>query len=425
VIVFNEIYYIVIWALAILFVIKIMQDPSRIYHYPYIISFAFVFFIVPQVVVIYLKQTLPLQTTNRLFLMTILCWIMSFLGWYSYKPKSLVFKKFIGVNYNKKNLSFTAILFIAIGIIVNIIAHKLLKENDYGGQATGSVTILIFFQQLLVLGTGICLSLWLKDKGKLDLIFAIIGILYGFYIGILLGRRISTVTTLIVLGLPFFVHYKRKPPRIIIISFITLVLFIMPSIGQYRQILKTSNSTSLFFHRLVTELDIGKNFNDFYMNAESYELVNGAYIMDYTYRSSDYELGFGYWNRLIFNFVPGQIVGVEEKKSLMIDLKLLSENRRDVRSTNPNYITGGTATGMADGFQQFDYFGSLFFLFVAMFMKKLWVTINDTGHHLLQVFYAILLVSSILSITHTTTGFFPPLIFAYIFLYLTHLFAKT
>ena len=197
-----------------------------------------------------------------------------------------------------------------------------------------------------------------------------------------------------------------------------LSFLIIPSMGQYRQILKSSGDATTFFQRLFSEMDFKKNLKDFYSNAESIELVNGGYVIDYTYRTSGYTMGTGYWNEIVFRFVPAQIVGKETKKSLMVDFDLFTTKRNDIREYNPNYIVGGTSTGIADAFREFDYLGCLFFFFIAMFMKKIWFTINETKNHFIQVLYAILLIDGIISVTHSSSTYFPGLISIFIFLFL-------
>jgi hypothetical protein len=412
-----ELYYILIWAFAIFFLVRVMQDPSLIYHYPYIISFGFVVFTLPQVVLVYTRHIFPADSINRLFLMTVLCWGMAFAGWYSYKPKSFIFRKIFLKSYDETKLSTVSAVFIVVGIFFNIISYRILNTEDFGGQATGIVTIYLFFQQLLFLGTGLCLSLWLKNRKSINLIFAIVGILYGLYIGILLGRRTQALYTLIILGLPFFLYLKRKPSRLIILSFMILSLLVIPSMSQYRQILKTSKDTSSFFQRLFSEMDFQKNLKEFYINAKSIELVNGGYVIDYVYRTSNYRMGTGYWNALVFRFVPAQLVGGDIKKSLMLDFDLFAASRKDVKAYNPNYIPGGTTTGMADAFREFDYWGCFFFFFVGIFMKRIWFTIKETRNHFLIVLYAIQLVDAIISVTHSTSTFLPGFISTFIFLF--------
>jgi hypothetical protein len=412
-----ELYYILIWAFAIIFLIRTMQNPALIYHYPYMISFAFVVFILPQAVVIYSKNIFSSDSMNRLFLMTVLCWAMSFIGWYSYKPKSLTFSRTFNRPYNENTLSIINGFFICVGIIFDIISNRIFKTEEFGGQATGIVTIYLFFRQLLFYGAGLSLSLWLKKRKNIDLFFTLIGVLYGLYIGILQGRRTQTLYTLIILGLPLFLYLKLKPSRLIIVFFMVLSLVIIPSMGQYRQILDSSENTSTFFQRLFSEMDFKKNLKEFYVNAKSIELVNGGYVIDYTYRTSNYRMGTGYWNEIVFRFVPAQIVGKETKKSLMVDFDFFAHSRRDVRQFNPNYILGGTTTGMADAFHEFDYWGCLFFFFIAMFMKRIWFTITETKNHFLIVLYAIMLVDSIISVTHSTNSFLPGFISVLIFLF--------
>lgn len=419
----TELYYILIWLLGCFFLVRMMQKPDLIYQFPYMMSFGFVVFILPQVFVIHEKHIFNVDLTNRVFLMTLLCWAMSFIGWFAVKPKTFAFRNvFLKHEYDEKKLGIVGIIFVVLGGLFNFSASRMLKTEEFANQqATGIVTVYIFFQQLLFLGTGLCLALWLKNKQRLNLLFAALGILYGFYIGVLQGRRTQTLYTLFVLGIPLYIRYNIKPSRIIVISFMLVAFLVIPSMGQYRDILKTSDNTSQFFRRLFNEMDFSKNIHDFYVNSKSHELVNAGYMIDYTYRNGSYKMGSGYWNELVFRFVPAQVVGSDVKSAL----KLSVNSGKSQRSTyNPNYILGSTNTGIGDSFNQFDYLGSLFFLFVGLFMRRLWMTIKETESPFLQVFYAILLIEGVVSLTHGTTWFLPGFISALVFLSIAHKFSK-
>lgn len=423
----NELYYILLWIFGIFFFVRIMQKPELIYSYPYMMSFGFVVFILPQVFVIYEKKPFAFDSANRLFLMTIVCWIMCFIGWYAFKPKSFSFKNSFLKNHNEKTLGNVAIVFVLVGMLFNFLANKMFAESEFENQqATGIITIFVFFQQLVFIGTGLCLALSLKTKKTLITIFAVIGILYGFYIGVLQGKRTQTLNTLFVLGIPLYIMRGIKPSRIIVISFLVVAFFILPSMEQYRKILKTSDNTSQFLQRLTKEMDFGKNLRDFYIKSESIELINAGYQIDEVYRSGEYMLGFDYWNKMVFRFVPAQIVGKDFKKSLMLERSLLTKNYRlHYKPYNPNYMVGTTATGMGDSFQQFDYFGSLFFLLVGMFMRKVWVTIKETENYFLQTFYSISIIDSgIITLTHGTLWFFPNLLSTFVFLMIASLISR-
>lgn len=422
---FTELYNILIWALGIFFLIKMMQNPALIYHFPYMMSFGFVVFVLPQVFVIQQKQIFSIDVTNRLFLMTLLCWSMSFLGWFGFKPRFVIFKETFLGQYDEEKAGLAGAALVTLGVLFNFMAYRILTTQEFENQqATGIVTIFIFLQQLLFLGTGLSLSLWLKHKRKICLVFAVLGLLYGFYIGVLQGRRTQTLYTLMVLGVPLYVKLAIKPSRIIIVSFLVMAFLIVPSMGQYRQILKTSDNTSEFFQRLFSEMDFGKNLKDFYVNAKSIELVNAGYMIDHTYKNNDYTLGSGYWNELVTRFVPAQFVGPELKKALKLKVTLMPRSSDKQAKYNPNYVLGSTNTGIGDSFKEFDYFGSFFFFLVGMFMRRLWHSIEETRNPFMQALYAVLLIEGVVGLTHGTTWFLPGFFTALIFLGLSHKYAK-
>jgi hypothetical protein len=389
-------------------------------------SFGFAVFILPQVFVIYEKMPFSIGEMSRLFFMTLLCWIMCFVGWYAYNPKSLVFRKAFLNEYNEQKLGLVACVFVIIGIAFNFIAFQIFNTTEFEGQqATGIVTILAFFSQLLFLGTGLCLALWLKNKSRLIQIFAIIGLLYCFYIGVLQGRRQQTLYALFVVGVPLFLWYRIKPSRILVVGALLGAFLLIPSMDQYRRILKKSDDASQFFSSVFSEIDYVKNLKDSYINSKSIELVNAGYIINHTYRTGEYRTGFDYWNKVVFRFIPSQLLGKEFKESLMIKGSVFSKlGKKSKQGFNPNYVLGTTDTGIGDSFLQFDYFGCLFFLFLGMFMKRIWVTTKETMNPIMQAFYSILLIDSLVALTHGTAFFMPSFLASFIFLYLGTLYSK-
>jgi hypothetical protein len=200
---------------------------------------------------------------------------------------------------------------------------------------------------------------------------------------------------------------------------------LVPSMDQYRRILKKSEDVTQFFSSVVSEIDYIKNLKESYVKSESMELVNAGYKIDYAYRSGEYRTGFDYWNKLVFRFIPSQLLGKEFKESLMIKGSVFSElGKKTKERYNPNYILGTTETGIADAFVQFDYFGCLFFLFLGMFMKRMWVTTEETKNPFLQTFYSILLIDCLIALTHGTEFFFPAFLSSFVFLYIANKYAR-
>jgi hypothetical protein len=421
-----ELLYIILWAFGVFFLVRILQKPELIYYFPYIMSFGFSIFILPQVYVIYEKKPFFIDDTVRLFLMTLLCWGMSFVGWYTYKPKSFVFKKSFLKDHNENKLSLVACLFVVLGIGFNFVTFQIFKTTEFEGQqATGIVTILAFFAQLLFLGTGLCLALWFKNKKTLVQVFAILGVLYCFYIGVLQGRRQQTLYALFVVGVPLFLSFQIKPSRLLVIASLVGAFLLIPSMDQYRRILKKSDDVSQFFSSVVSEIDYTKNLKDSYINSKSIELINAGYRINHAYRSGEYRTGLDYWNYLVFRFIPSQLLGKEFKQSLMVKGSIFSNPIKYTKQGyNPNYVTGTTETGIGDAFAQFDYFGCLFFFFLGMFMKRMWFTLTETRSPIVQTFYSILLIDCLIALTHGTSFFLPSFFASFMFMYAASLYSR-
>jgi hypothetical protein len=420
----TELLYIIIWGFGIFFFVRIIQKPELIYLFPYIVSFGFAVFILPQIYAIYEKHIFSPSGINRLLFMTILCWTMSFLGWYTYSPKVAIFTGFFHNKIEKDTLGKIAMMFVFLGIVFNFIAfRKFSTEQFENQQASGLITIYVFLQQLLFLGSGLCLVLGLQKPRSIIMYVGILGIMYGFYIGIFQGKRSIALYTAFVLGVPLYLKYNFKPSRVIVVCSLLIAFFIIPSMDEYRRILKAANNTSELVQG-ISSIDFGKNVHNSFANAESIELANAGHMINRTYQTGEYKIGLDYWNQLIFRFVPAQLVGKQFKNSLMLyDSPFASGKRISTTTYNSEYIVGSTFTGIGDSFLQFDYFGCLFFFLIGMFMKKMWFTIQSTKNNFVQVLYSILLIESVVSLTHGTVWFLPGFISALIFLSLAHRFS--
>lgn len=421
----TELLNILLWGLGAFFIMRLLQEPAVIYKFPFVMSFGFAVFILPQVLVVYDKELFNTAATNRLFFMTLLCWIMCFIGWYANKDPKMVLQRTFMSSVNDGKLGLVAALYVMAGGLVSFAAYRMFSETEFENQqATGIVTILAFFSQLLFIGTALSLGLYLKNKSKLVGFFALLGLLYCFYIGVFQGRRQQTLYALFIIGVPLFLHFRIRPPRVLVVSALLAAVLLIPSMDQYRKLLKKSESAGQFIEGVFVDIDYSQNLQDFYTNPNSIELVNAGYEIEHTYRSGEYRLGFDYWNRLVFRFVPAQIVGRETKEFLMLEGSLFGKHRGTNQNFNPNYILGTTNTGMGDSFHQFDYFGSLFFLFLGWFMRNLWFTTQQSMNPMMISFYSILLIECLIALTHGTAYFFPSFITLFAFLFMGKLFAK-
>lgn len=190
----------------------------------------------------------------------------------------------------------------------------------------------------------------------------------------------------------------------------------IPATGIYRALASKGEFSE------IRKLDLVKNFEQYFGNESILELRNAAAVIESTQKFGNYDYGTGYWNQLVFRFVPAQIVGKGTKDLLMfgndVD-KMLKGNS----GTAHEFSSGSTITGMGDSFKQFGWLGCLFFALLAVVFRSLWIAAIQPGALFAQLLYLLSCTSAMRALTHQTVDFLPGFVYQMIFLGLGLLYA--
>jgi hypothetical protein len=227
------------------------------------------------------------------------------------------------------------------------------------------------------------------------------------------GRREVTALFVLTIALTLFFKNRWTPSRYLFIAAVLFATLIIPATGEYRTLAKEKGPIEA-----VKSLDLKGGFIRYYESGELLELAVAAYIIDSYSFHSDYAYGAGYWDTFVFRYVPGQILGQDFKKSLMI-------RPEAIKLINGYKIhTGLTSTAVGDSFIQFSYLGCFFFFFLGGFFRELWRSALTTSSPLIQIMYIVCIVQGLLSVTHATVNFLPGIFFSFICLWLVAAYAK-
>jgi hypothetical protein len=142
------------------------------------------------------------------------------------------------------------------------------------------------------------------------------------------------------------------------------------------------------------------------------EMKAAAYQMAVIDRLDAHDYGIYHWNRLVFRYVPAQLLGRSFKEAMY--LRINGENTR-ILATDLNDQTyehfgyrkgmGLTTGGITDAYGSFWYFGFVKFVVIAAIMKRLYLSARR-GSFTHQVFYLILIVPAMHIVSHNTNWFF-------------------
>jgi hypothetical protein len=270
---------------------------------------------------------------------------------------------------------------------------------------------------LIYPGFAIVLSTALRTNRLLAWMATAVGAVIPLEAAIFSGRREHSVQFLLTLALTLYYQKKIRPPRLAIVFLVAFAMLAIPATGTYRGLVAQREWGQ------VKQIDLVGNFRQ-YLNSESIlELRNAAMIMEATRLSDGYEYGAGYWDQLVFRFVPAQILGKGFKDGLMFKS---SDERVENELSNLGYdlSSGSTITGMADSFQQFGWFGCLFFAAIGLLFKALFRATQQSNAVFAQLFYILIATSAMRAVTHQTIDFLPGLLYYIVFLGLLYLYAR-
>ena len=235
---------------------------------------------------------------------------------------------------------------------------------------------------------------------------------------ILAGRRQPTMTVCVIVGLTVWFAKRFVPPKIFFLLLIVIGIFIIPLFGQLR-----GETWNLAAQRdWETLMSSSEASLESVMEGEILELRNAAMIMDASASAGRYGYGTGYWDSLVFQFVPGQIVGNDLKRSLQFRW---GPDRSYLASLHNYYIHSGTTdTGIGDSFREFDYFGCLFFALMGILFRILWISANYHRSKFSMLLYIGLISPAMVAVTHGTGRFLQEAIFQLFFVSAAIYFAR-
>jgi len=408
-------FWILVGGLSATLVVTLFK-PEKIYEYPYFMAAVFAVFIVPQgISLIRFPGAAGEEQVANVLLMSCLCFGACWAGYRRPPLRSL--QQTLGQPINQDRLFLGGLAFIVISFFFNYLISQMTPEETGGSTWTGKVTIYGFFEDLIYPGFAIALSTALRTNRSFAWLAAAVGAIIPIQAAILSGRRENTVQFVLTLALTLYYQKKIKPPRLAIIFSVVFAMLAIPATGTYRSIAAERDWSQ------VSQIDLVGNFER-YLNSESIlELRNAALVMEATRLSDDYEYGAGYWDQLVFRFVPAQLLGKGFKDSLMFKS---SDERTENELSNLGYdIPGGsTVTGMADSFQQFGWFGCLFFAALGLLFKTMFRATLQPNATFAQLFYILIGTSAMRAVTHQTIDFLPGLVYYSIFLGLLFLYAR-
>jgi hypothetical protein len=381
---------------------------ERIYQFPFFMASIFISFILPQAFSLVDNPSLASpEALDRVLLMSCLCITACWLGYQT--PTNKKWLNQLDISLDENRLFQAGLVLMVIAYFFNFLLSRTQIEIAENFNWTGKATIYFFFQKVIYIAFAIFMLHCLKHRRIQYFICAAIASWIPIRSIILAGRRQVTMTFIIIIGFSLWMVFRYVPPRWLIIFALLLLIVIIPLLGALRgrfwELLFAGQWDNLFA-KAQTSLAIKQQ-------GEILELRNAALFMDATEKTGLYGLGSGFWDSIIFQFVPGQIVGFGVKQSLQFNLIT------DATLYNLyGYIrhTGTTITGLGDSFMEFGYLGCLCFALQGVLFKHLWVSVVAYRSTASALFYMVLISPAMVGVTHGIGRFLQEAIFQFIFL---------
>jgi hypothetical protein len=358
---------------------------ERAYEFPFLAGLMAFSFLLPQIPSVAGDPAVTEAAFTKTLAMTLLCLVMLWLGWGSRRAPISFFED----TFSEKRLLNAALAMSLIGAFFFFQLSRMSNELTVGVQMSGTGVAYLFFARLMIYGLAIATLCYARRPSRFagfiilfDLFFCIDRILVT-------GKRGEALEIVIIFALSFWFHRGWKPPRSALVGMILATTLVMSSLSDYRQITREDEGFDI---TRIAQIDLMENFQEM-LASGGLELRNAVQRIEQIDRSGEFDYGAVHWNRLVFAFVPAQIVGNPTKAALYLPVPLPPRD----------YLppTGTTETGMVDAFLSFWYFGALKFFLLAYVLSRIWASAN-AGSTTAQIVYMLSVVPAMHAISHIT-----------------------
>jgi hypothetical protein len=389
-------------------------------QYPFLAGLMFGGWVIPQLWGMQGDPHLPDGSFARVTFMGTLCAGMCLLG-YIWPSKPMVALHW---EYDQDRLIRAALFLTLFGTFFSFL-YDLLPKTKVGGQMSGLSVALLFFADVLQYGFALAVLVYARSRSKWALAIAAVGA-YFYLQGIIVGGRRATASEFFfVLALSLWFGRRKSLHPIIILLIACVGIIGSFSIGDYRN---ASFDEEGITWREITAIEWIENTEEVFKEGGG-EMRAATYQMAATAELETYDYGVYHWNRLVFRYVPAQLLGRDVKEALILDVEgaaVLAKERNDVTSRLYGFTktTGLTTSGLTDAFGSFWYFGALKFFIVAFVLSKIYrgaVYGNVTA----QLLYIVLVVPAMHAVTHNTSWFFEAMPHMILFFLPALLYART
>ncbi|MER9200800.1 hypothetical protein NKH74_16505 [Mesorhizobium sp. M0933] len=240
---------------------------------------------------------------------------------------------------------------------------------------TGPLTILYFFFNIKVLSMFISTYMLLKFRSRMSIVLFLLNLALYFPLVLIYFRRRAMLELFVSISLGFWFARRAVLPRVAVLLGMPVGALIVFAVGALRGLARGDGTSEWRMPSLaeIASVDFW-SFTPFASDQQAPELTNAFYLMRLSSELGYHTWGAHSWDKIVFQWVPAQIVGQSLKDALMIDLDL---TRTLADTLNYSTPTGSTSTAMGLAYLEFGPLGVLFFISTAYVLGKWWVRANS------------------------------------------------
>ncbi|MER9242379.1 hypothetical protein [Mesorhizobium sp. M0633] len=347
-----------------------LRKPSGYLEFPTLVAAVFLGWVVPQLWQV--RQGVTFVESEyfvTLNLFTLACFLSIHLGWNwgvgvarrgspSFQLRAPSYKGLLRIGF--------AISAVAWAMQIGMGMRPLDELNMT--QWSGPLTIMYFVFNVKVI--ALFLSIYLAIKYRSTASYVLLASAVALYIPLILiyFRRRAMVEMFTCLVLALWFARRVIVPRIFIVFGMPVGALVIFGVGALRSIASETGEWKMPTLAQIRAIDFW-SLTPFATEHATPELTNALYLVRLADQWSFHTFGAGSWNRIIFQYVPAQLVGADLKNWLMFDLGVAE------RLYNQLYYagsTGATSTAMGDAYLEFGFFGVIFFVAMAYVMGRWW-----------------------------------------------------
>lgn len=367
---------------------------------PFLTSLLFLIWYLPQGWAILAYPWIDPSSLVRLFFMSLLCFWAMMIGWRKGLGR---WHRPLPLNLPVRRLLVPVYAITLVTIAMHLLIELQPPEVRAIGEWTGIITIFAFFASMGVVSMALSTAMVLQSRDPATVVVFLLNLSAYLPLVLIYFRRANTFEfgLAILLGLLFV--RDRAIPRTLLLLLGILAFFFVNGVGQLRSLsgAYALNAKGSIEVRLPTLQEIAEidwlDAVDRSDSVEISEVMNAVKGMEAVTRFSYFTLGAQFWNQLIFAYIPGQLLGHEFKRSLMIGKDALDIAREQMSFERH---TGTTQTGFVAPYHDFWFLGCIVW-YLTGYVMGLFMKHAQNGSLIAFTLYA----STISYAVHVTTHF--------------------